>query len=119
MRHIPAHTLLTDDVISIEMRVPSGQLGIREHGQRVIVRIDRSLGVEVREAVFGERVIVDGAWNLTAVVWDLPHEVIEWELCPTALEMIDAQVKATIKLFRRYWLNASWLDARAQLEVLS
>lgn len=114
----PLHTKLTVDVLEVEMVLPSGQPGIRHYGQRVLVRIDRDLGVEIREAVFGERVLLSGGWNLCSVCWaEQAENVSDRELCSTALEMVDARVAATVKLFSRGWLDASWLTPRAQYEV--
>jgi hypothetical protein len=115
--YFPLHTRLALDVIEIEMTLPSGQAGIRHYGQRVVVRIAPDLTVTVLEALYRHRVIVAGAWNHTNVVWDNLPEVKDRELCVTALEMIDARVDATLKLFARGWFNAEWLQPLARWEV--
>lgn len=122
-RGIPTFTKLEVERIEIRMRLPSGMFGMPYFGkrapgesQRVILEIDRTFGVRVLR---GHLVLAEGALNAGSVTWTgLPENVIAWRLCPTALAMAEAQVLATGKLFRRYYLDPRWLDVRAQIEVL-
>lgn len=108
----------TGEFLEIEMLLPTGQLGLRHFGHRVVVRIDRTLGVEVLDAVFRSRVILSGGMNAGSMSWcNLPTLESDWEVCRTALEMVEARVEVTAKLFRRGYLDARWLDARARYEV--
>lgn len=119
MRGFPTFTMPEGDAISFELRLPTGALGARHYGERVLVRIDREVGIEVVNPVFG-RVVVRGGFNLGYVTWfDLPEVEADWELCRTALEMVEAQVQATAKLFRRGYLDLRWLTERARWEVQS
>ena len=106
------------DVVSFELVVPTGEPGLRHYGKRVVVLVDRELGVDVLSPVFS-RTILRGAWNYTDVVWEPVAEGAEQELCWTALDIIGAQVGATLKLFRRGYLDPRWLSERARWEVLS
>lgn len=118
--YFPTNTPLALDVVEIEMTLPTGELGIRHYGQRVILLIDRDFGVEVREAVFGQRVILRGAMNCGSMYWEnLSGDEKTWEVCRTALEMIEARLDATAKLFSRGWFDGSWLSQRARYEVRS
>lgn len=109
--------VVVDDVIEIDVVVPSGKAGLRLVGHPVTLRIDRDLGVEVRSPSSG-RVILAGGWNLCSVVWDRQSDVdLERELCGTAVEMLDARVAAVIELFRHRWLADSWLSPRARFEA--
>jgi hypothetical protein len=99
------------DEIVFEMRLPSGEPGLRGTGHSVEVLITRGLLVEVRSPSSG-RLLRAGSWNLCSVVWG-PGE----ELCSTALEMVDATVDAVTKLFVRGYFDASWLEARARYEI--
>lgn len=117
-RYWPLGTKLEQDLIELPLRVPSGKLGLRWHGQSVLVRIDRDFGVEVYEGAFGSRLIVRGAVVREELVWyDLPASVRERELGPTALAMVGAHVLATAKLFRRGWLDGQWLTEQARFDL--
>lgn len=119
MRGFPTFTMPQGDRIEIEISVPSGQPGVRHYGERVLVRIDRELNLAVVNPVF-ERVVLEGGVNCGIASWfNLPEHEAEWELCRTALDIIDAQVEATLKLFRRGYLDPRWLSARARIEVMS
>lgn len=114
-RYYPSGTKLNAERIEIEMLLPSGQPGIRYAGQRVILIINPDLAVEVREAVFGTRVLIAGRWDcVNSVCWEPQPEE---ELCTTAIAMITARVEATTKLFRRGWIGRDWLSPSAKAQV--
>ncbi len=117
-RGMPLFSKVVGDEIEIEMVLPSGQLGLRSVGHRVLVAITPELRVEVRSPSSG-RVIACGAVNLETMSWFDVYSTPEEgrELCETALQMIDARVETTCKLFRRGWLDSRWLSVRARLEV--
>jgi hypothetical protein len=96
--------------IEIEMVLPTGD-ELRPTGQLAVVSIDRDLVIKVRAP--SGRVIVTGAWNLISVCW----ESYLTEIAPTAMEMIDARVEATVKLFERGRLPGAWLNPRARYEA--
>jgi hypothetical protein len=98
--------------IYFDMRLPSGEAGLRGTGHPVLVRMTPDLAVEIISPS-SERVILSGVWNLCSVVWDKAPE----ELCPTALDMIDATVEQITKLFSRGYLDGKWLTPRARYEV--
>jgi hypothetical protein len=100
------------DAIEIAFRLPSGQPGLRLVGHPVNVRIDRSLRIEVRSPS-SERVILSGTWDyVNGICWEAGAYDPEAELAHTALEMLGALVESVIALFRRGYLDRSWLEER-------
>lgn len=108
--YFPEKRDVVGETIEIGMVVPSGKLGLRGIGHAVLVVIDPDLGVEVRSPSSG-RVIARGGVNLGTVSWVgyFDPDEKDRELCMTALEMIEARVEATVKLFVRAWLSGKWL----------